>query len=432
MITGTAMRGFTLIEMLVVLSILMLLSSLILVNREQSAMDAVAEDAIQLQTVLERARALSMSTGRSHGVVFHIENAGDGSVLKNHSILNDEGSLGGHWYTIIGPDISNRNLRSTKRPPKVSHNSVNGERSFFALHDYMEAVKDAQVGPKFHISHGVRFLALTDYDSLHYSESHSSYPRPWFGFFDDTNKTLYPWGAYNPEIDATFTEPNTGLDYEGLNEPIPYDASLDTNVYPSQVWGRLFFEFDYASGVGTGCTAKYPSQVGVTDKSVLYHNGKSGEYVGPETTMFPGKPYPVINGYAVDYMILFNPNGSASIARGHCRGEFLHKSRDNVIGHNNPGMETMVDQTGGYAITLCRDVDPNDQDLYKQQNPKTGQAAYNKFSTVEDAFESITPFVQVFIDRATGMVEVRNVGHPNLRVTANDMLQHDPYPRGIE
>ena len=196
--------GFTLIEMLVVLGIVMLMSSMIIYSYESSEMDAVTADAHQLQTVLQRARSLTLSSGQSHAVIFHIENAGDGSVLKNHSYQDEYDAVGGHWYAIVGPDISNRSMRSTKRPPIVKHNSVNGYYNFFTLQEYMETMKSVQVGATYYLSRGVRFLALSDVDELYYAESHASYPRPWFGFYDDSTNTLYPWGAYNPTIDTGF------------------------------------------------------------------------------------------------------------------------------------------------------------------------------------------------------------------------------------
>lgn len=431
-----AVYGFTLIEMLVVLGIIITLSGMIFIAYEGSEVDAVTADAFELQTVLQRARSLTLSTGQSHGVIFHIENAGDGSVLKNYSHMDGMDAVGGHWYAIVGPDTTNTLYRSTKRPPMAKRNMVNGSYNFLTLEEYMQAMEDVQVGPRHYLSRGVRFLALSDYDSLYHEESDPSYPRPWFGFYDDTTNTYYPWGAYNRDLDAGFGESNTGLDYEGLNGPIPYDATLDTNVYPSEVWGRMYFEYDYPSGTGSGVTAKVASEVGGYDKSVKYHFGKSGVKVGPDTSRWPGRPCPLINGYAADFMIVFSPNGSASVAKGHCREIFLspsHYTEDGgeVLGSIDHGMQTMEEQTGGYAIMLCRDVDPDDAGVYNEVNSLTGQPAYNKFNSVEDAYESITPFMRVFVNKLTGIAEVQNNQHPYMRIEAADLLQHDPYPRGL-
>ncbi len=438
-----SLRAFTLIEMLVVMSIMMILSSMIMLAYEGSDADAVTADSYELQTVLQRARSLTLSSGRSHAVAFHIENAGDGSVLKNHSDNDAEDFPGRHWYAIIGPDNSNRSrdgaVRSTKRPPIIGTNGSNalgGYRhyNFFTITEYGQALEDMQVGPRHYLSKGVRFLALTDTDTLYYQESDSSYPRPWFGHYDDTTNTYYPWGAYNREIDVTFTHPNTGLDYEGLNGVIPYDATLDCNVYPPQVWGRIHYTHDYPSGTGTGGTAIHPGHLGVTDTAVLEHFGKAGEWVGPDTTLLPGQPKPLINGYWADFMILFAPDGSASMVTAHCRAVYLSRGswgRATVEGSAQPGMTSEVDRTGGYSITLCRDVDPNDLDLYRGTNAITGQPAYNQFNSVEDAFESINPFLRVFINKLTGIAEVQNNEHPYMRISADDLLQHDPYPRGL-
>ena len=87
--------AFTLIEMLVVISIMMTLSGMIFVSYQKSSHDLVTADAISLQTVLQRARSLAMASGKAHAVSFHIENAGDGTVLKNAS-GNSEDFQGGH------------------------------------------------------------------------------------------------------------------------------------------------------------------------------------------------------------------------------------------------------------------------------------------------------------------------------------------------
>ena len=130
-------------------------------------------------------------------------------------------------------------------------------------------------------------------------------------------------------------------------------------------------------------------------------------------------------------MVIFNPDGSASVAKGHCRKMYLH-SGNGAVGSANHGMKTMEDVTGGYSIVLCRDVDSEDQGVYTKLNTITGQPAFNQFNSVEDAYESITPFMRVFVDRLTGVAEVQNNDHPHMGIRADDLLQHKPYPRGLD
>ena len=94
------------------------------------------------------------------------------------------------------------------------------------------------------------------------------------------------------------------------------------------------------------------------------------------------------------------------------------------------GMNFNEDDVAGFTFTICRDVDPEgDADLYQEQSVLTGQPAYNKFETVEDAFKSITPFLRVHVNKLSGKASIRGNAHPQHRITADDLLQSDPYPR---
>ena len=76
-------HAFTLFELIVVVGIMVMLSSMIFIPFSSTAKQAVSESALELQSVLIRARSLALKTGKMHAVSFHIENAGDGSVLRN-------------------------------------------------------------------------------------------------------------------------------------------------------------------------------------------------------------------------------------------------------------------------------------------------------------------------------------------------------------
>ncbi len=466
------MSAFTLIEMLVVLSIIAILSTMIFIAQEDSDEDLVTSDALILQATLDRARSLAMSTGNAYGVAFHIENAGDGAVLKNKSILDDnkESFIGRHWYCIIGPDkegVSGYNGYSRKSEfPPIIKSGHDGARTFVTLTEYAEIFEKCQVGPRQYLSEGVRFLALSDVDELKnytyaaatsggvYIRSALLPPeapsRPWFGWYDQSTNTLYPWGGYHREIDALLGYPNTGLDYVGFDGDvsvdagaIPYDKTLDTNVSPSEVWGRINFIYDYdASDVSNkvyeGATATYPEAVGDADKEHnTFYNTSAIKNIGPDREVLAEKKRPLVNAFWCDFMIYYLPSGAARVTYAHARSAFLRDPRNfgwmSARGRSEMGVEFKDDEVGGFHITVCRDVDPDDDaDLYPQFNATTGQPHYNKFDSVEDAFESINPFVRVFVSRLTGVSELRTNEHPLLGITADDLLQNNPYPNGTD
>ncbi len=439
-------NAFTLIELLVVMSIMATLSGMIFIAYEESAADVVTADAYELQTVLQRARSMAINTGHTYAVSFHIENAGDGTVLKNRSDYDAEDFPGRHWYCIIGPDNSDKALdqwtkRYSDKPPLAASNG-SSILTFYSLQEYEQTMKQVQAGPIHYLSPGVRFLALSDEDELHRYDTHASYPRPWFGFYDETSKTLYPWGAYNPEIDATLSHPNTGLDYEGNDGPIPYDPNLDTNVYPAEVWGRIHHQEDYSGTPSqTGALRRWPGETG-NNGSTLREFGFTHDYVGPDTTKLPGKPRALVNGHWGDYMIFFQPDGQAYSAPGTARQVFFTKwgwtnsnafdNYDYPQGRRHLRMDNYEGKTGGLYITLCRDVDATNSDLYREHSSITKQPAYNKFDSAEAAFESINPFLRVFVNSITGEASVQNNDHPHMRITPDDLKQQNPYPRGFK
>lgn len=435
-------RAFTLIEMLVVVSLIALLSSMIIFLYEDSAEDAVTKSALELKSVLERARSLAMKTGRMHAVSFHIENAGDGSVLKNFSHIDDEEFPGRHWYCIIGPDFSTIGTTAgwSRDPRKipVARNGQNGNLlSFYCLSDYIECMQDVQVGPRHYLLPGVRFLALGDQDNLYWKYNHKTYPRPWFGYYDDSENRLYPWGAWNPEIDAGFPFPTTGLDYQGEDDAPAYYAEYDTVINPPEVWGRIHPD-------ATAPNQEYRDDD--HDDPASDYRGFTTGYLGPDTWYLASSgsrkvPRPLINAYWGDYMILFDAKGTARSVTGEARKTFFeaikwysgrHSSRgtgDN-FSRNQMGIKDEVEDTGGFYITICRDIDDSEA-IYDQTNPTTGGLDFTRFRSVGDAYESITPYKRLFVWRATGFTEIRNMSHPQCAITPADMLQHKPYPNGF-
>ena len=437
-------QAFTLIEMLVVVTLIAILSSMIIVLYEDSAEDAVSKSALELKSVLERARGLAIKTGRMHAVSFHIENAGDGSVMKNFSSIDDEKFPGRHWYCIIGPDFSTVGTtagwsRDQRKIPVVRDGQNGRLLSFYCLADHVETMKDVQVGPRHYLLPGVRFLALGDLDKIYTKYSDPTYPRPWFGYYDDATNRLHPWGGYDPEIDKKFTHPTTGLDYQGEDPVVPeYYAPYDTRINPTAVWGRIHPD----------ATAPDQEHIddGSEDPACKLYRGFSQGYIGPDTSYLASTatrkvPRPLINAYWGDFMILFDAKGTARAVKSDGRDTFFgaikwyggrHSSRpakgDN-FGRHDMGMVDMVDKTGGFYITICRDIE--EENLYKGSNSVTGGTDYQQFSRVEDALESITPYKRIFVHRATGTTDIRGMGHPHCALEPDDLKQQKPYPRGF-
>ena len=431
-------QAFTLLELLIVIVIISILASMSLSLYEVTEDDQILASAFELQSVLSRARSLSMSTGKSHAVAFHIENSGDGSVLKNFSENDDEDFKGRHWYCIIGPDISNIAMRQSKGPPEAKV-QWNKQYSFFTLEDYVTMMQRVQIGARHYLKPGVRFLALSDVDNLyrHTQSGYQSdtYPRPWFGHFDDNTGTLYPWGAYNRELDQIFQNPNTGLDYEGEDGTIPYNAEMDTNVNPNEVWGRIHKD----------ATAQYKEYVdeGAVDLAFEWRFNYDKNHTGPDISYLAStddikKPRPLINAHWGDFMIIFNSLGNATVGRPTARDVYFKTDgsnnynntrtrRGDNMGRDRMEIEHMAGETGGFYVTICRDIDPNDT-VYSQESSVTGGLAFNKFNSVEDAYESLFPMRRIFVSSATGIVDIRGVEHPDVKFQAEDLLDHEPYP----
>ncbi|NRA38312.1 MAG: hypothetical protein HRU15_09245 [Planctomycetes bacterium] len=405
-----------------------MLSSMIFIPFSSTAKQAVSESALELQSVLIRARSLALKTGKMHAVSFHIENAGDGSVLRNRFPDDDYPENGGHWYCIIGPDNQDSGKRSVDYPPLAYFDKSNHILSFFALSDYIQSMKNAQVGERHYLRPGTRFLALTDVDELYSASGFSSttYPRPWFGFYDDTTGILYPWGGYNQEIDISLPFANSGLHYEGIDGTIPYDVDLDTNINPSQVWGRVHLE---ATAHNSAFLAL------VEDRTFEKYFGNSRGYLGPDQSMLASVAgnkvvRPLVNALWGDLMIMFDATGAAHLSVAHGRSVFFGAggtSADIVSGREYMLINNVEEITGGFYISICRDVDVEDP-KYKIDSA-TGRVAYNRFDSAEDAFESIFPLKRVFIDRNSGLSEVRSDNRVDCNITAEDLKQHSPYPR---
>ena len=413
---NTALRsGLTIIELLVVVSIIAMLSSMVLVIPDNEDPDQlVVQAATELESTLKEARKLAIEWNKAIAVVFHIENSGDSRVYKNYSHIYNgpEVSGGRHWYGIVGPDFNNG--KSFSEPPNPG--------TYPNLEELKRSVELSLVGGKRYLPKGTRFLALGDSDWGNVSTERGypdgnkgdTHPRPWFGYFKDG--TLYPWGGYNPEQDEVFRNSSsyikksctTGMLYEGCDGEIPYNATLDCNVSPSKVHGLL-----YDSVTGTA-TKRYHDYGGTAD---------TGQ--DPALTSV-GKPRAIFNGLAMEFVIIFMDDGSCKMYKN-ARKKFYEPVWHTHRYRNPYGLKQESSKTGGFHFTIARDIDPDDE-IYDVDNPVTKQKDYTKFKDENDAFSSIWPFRRVFLQMDTGDSCVRDPYHPDSFLEPEHLLQKSPYP----
>jgi prepilin-type N-terminal cleavage/methylation domain-containing protein len=224
-----ARQGFTLIELLVVITIIGIAMAMIaLLPRGAKADAEVSSAAEELASTLRLARSLAMDHRAMYGVTFNISNAPgtSGAVLNNWK--------SGHWYRILAPTDG-----------KLSNTESNGF-STFPLPQYgvplgwvLQAIKggvgDRHVLPQ----RKVRFLALSDQDNGgspqwngggFISVFPATYPRPWFGYYDQNAHILYPWGGYNPNFTGLNGQNTSAFCYQGHDGPIVGSTSPTTRV----------------------------------------------------------------------------------------------------------------------------------------------------------------------------------------------------------
>ena len=403
-------HAFTLIELLVVISIIALLSSMItFIPDHENPQEQIDTAAAQVASMFKQARKLALETGNNHAVVIHIENSGDSSVFKNFSQTYEGVPFGRHWIAVIGPDTGF--LTNSKKDPPIPH-------AYPHLQSYERSVNLCMLN-RAYLPPGTRFLAIADQDfgngsgETGYStgDKGPGHPRPWFGFYDETENRLYPWGAYAPDVDDTYRSSHsnirsctTGLNYEGGDGEIPYDVALDTCVNPDPTHGILF----------PHANMRHPGASGTVD---------SGQ--DPDNTVV-GKPRAILDGNRFDYAWVFTGNGELR-TYAQTRRRFFEPQWHGSRWRDKFEITHSINHTGGFYITVARDIDP-EEEIYNELNTKSSQPDYTKFNSVEDAFKSITPFKRIFVHKDTGATVVRDEFHPDCYLEAKHMLQKDPYP----
>ena len=392
--------AFSLIELLVVIAIISLLSSMIFINTNEVSDELNVQIAArELQATFAKARALAIKTGNVHAVTFHVENAGDGRVMRNFEESDPAEFQGRHWYAIIGPQVEQRNW-SRSQPPDPRRNSGR------TIEEFETAVELAMIGRRHYLPRGTRFLAIGDQDFgtfpnwQFYRDANrwlDVYPRPWFGVLkpassahpappsgSGNNFILYSWGGYD-------------MEWEAAQKPAPSWATNGSGVqrspYPRSGFNRRG-DLD-----GTGLP-------------VTWADG------------------PIIRGLQMDVVAIFFADGRCTMEpKFRAQRYLIHDNSwdgKHRIGNNSAidgpigmrygacGPEHDVRATGGYHVTITRDVDTS-EDIY----PHGHAERFDIFRSEEDAVKSITPFRRVFLHQDTSQVEIRNEQDPYCQMQMN-------------
>lgn len=286
-------RGFTLIELLIVLAIMASVFGLVAYNfaghntRRQSVQAAANE----LAATFRKARAMAMERKLPFGVVFNIQNdpASSGRVLNNRS--------GGHWYRIVGPGIPQVPACETQQGGPYTPYDV--QQNMLAAWS-----EDAHVLP----AGKVRFVALADMDWGNYrpastgstgsaasgarqKSATTSFPRPWFGWYDAAAKRLHGWGGYDPAI------PSSGFYFWGNTES-PAFAPVDPEPVSS------------ATGLPPGCSNADERWMDRWMPIPTYPvQGRVPEAIKAHLLYAKGSPRPLVNGNWRDASLLFTSSG---------------------------------------------------------------------------------------------------------------------------
>lgn len=397
-------RAFTLVELLVVLAIIVLVAAMVgTVSGADGRAAGVRLAAEQVAAMLKQARALALATHEPHAVSFNIQNepGSSGAVINNRS--------GGHWcrilrsarygcsdlphgttYTFVPPilpGIASGSGRPAGDPyatfnPQVAEGNRGGENPtpiYPTFAHLAEEIRSCWIGEALNLpAKRVRFLALGDadegprwrirnWDTNTLSENQgygATYPRPYFGWVaaGANGVKWHPWGGYAPSI------PFSGLVYQGKGEPAIPDS-------------------------------RHPAQVDLT----VQWNDWVGSTTSTWTLFQAGDPRPLVNGDWCDFVIVFNPDGTAVFPAMKCNRRWFPAGKGPAgtakawsgleaywgFQYSVPAGESISYErhTGRTYITLAPDA-PTDDDT---------------FSSTEDVLRAIMPMYRVYVSRAGGI-----------------------------
>jgi len=303
-------QAFTLIEILIVLMIIMIMIGFVIPfsssDRREEEVRGAAEE---LAAVLRETRERALLRNYSHAVVFNITNApgSSGRILNNRT--------GGHWYRVIGTSDQtgtwNIDERLWNRFPYFDWTAspVNGNQpgnnQSIPIKSYVELVSRSWIDePHVLPPRKVRFLALLDQDNGdnmapdrggYYT---TTYPRPWFGWWESSTGLLHAWGGYDPELKGE----SQGFLGWGL-------GSMSRTMVGGRLASPSGFYYEGWDGEIQGC--RNPK-----DREVRHDNGggNAGIVDASDTASYTlykeGESRPLINADWLDYMILFHPDGT--------------------------------------------------------------------------------------------------------------------------
>ena len=338
--------AFTLIELLIVVAIIAFAMGMVFMTTSHfQQSNAVESSAYQLASVLREVRGRAIDRRCTYGVVFNLQNApgSSGKILNNRS--------GGDWYRVIGSRVT-RNQAGEYWDidyPPMSNRQWDTEFGLYSNNGgsllvtgqsdnpvrwYLETVEKSWVSDRYLLPAGqVRFLAITDQDNGNHVISGNpgynpggekcdtfspTYPRPWFGWWDQASHRLYPWGGYDPTIqDGGRTA--TTLTYSWVHTQ-PQPRSPNGRV-PS--FTGFYYEGD--DGAVSGCVN--PSDRWVIDDTnhdgaVSVQSGVADDLTKRYQLWAKNALRPLINAAWQDYMILFRPDGTVVVSWMNLRHQY--------------------------------------------------------------------------------------------------------------